>query len=112
MGSHSLRIGGATALFNAVGSIDVVKRFGRWRSSAFQSYLWEGDQHAQGISKAMASHSGKLWAEQRLGVAAAAEHYSDATTGDDTPVELGKRPRPKPQPPQLRHCHELSLIHI
>ena len=77
MGSHSLRIGGATALFNAVGSIDIVKRFGRWKSSAFQGYLWEGDEHARSVSKSMASHGGKLWAEQRLGARAASEHYGD-----------------------------------
>ena len=78
MGTHSLRIGGGTALFNVVGSIEIVKRFGRWRSTAFQGYLWEGDQHAEGMSKAMASHEGKLWAEQRLGAAAAAQHYGDS----------------------------------
>ena len=77
MGSHSLRIGGATALFNATGSIDQVKRFGRWLSSAFQGYLWESDAHAKGVSRAMSQHQAKLWAEHGLGAEAAAQHYGD-----------------------------------
>ena len=77
MGSHSLRIGGATALFHATGSVDVVKRFGRWVSSAFQGYLWESDDHARGVSSAMAKHNAKLWAEHGLGAEAAAAHYGD-----------------------------------
>ena len=32
--SHSLRIGGATALFQATGEIELVERMGRWSSSA------------------------------------------------------------------------------
>ena len=91
MGSHSLRIGGATALFNATGSIDQVKRFGRWLSSAFQGYLWESDEHAKGISRAMSQHQAKLWAEHGLGAEAAAQHYGD-------------RPSSSPVlPPQARH---------
>ena len=31
VGSHSLRIGGATALYNQFKDIELVKRFGRWR---------------------------------------------------------------------------------
>ena len=96
MGYHSLRIGGATALSNAVGSIDIGKRFGRWKASAFQGYLWEGDEHAKGVSKSMASHGGKLWAEQRLGAKAAAEHYGDVkppgAASPTTPAASSKSP--------------------
>ena len=37
--SHSLRIGGATALYQATGEIELVKRRGRWSSDAVQRYL-------------------------------------------------------------------------
>ena len=40
--SHSLRIGGATALYQSTGEIEVVKRMGRWSSSAVQRYLHDG----------------------------------------------------------------------
>ena len=36
--SHSLRIGGASALFQATGEVEVVKRTGRWSSSAVHRY--------------------------------------------------------------------------
>ncbi|CAK9068985.1 unnamed protein product, partial [Durusdinium trenchii] len=40
-GSHSLRIGGATAMYQTTKDLDIVKRFGRWNSDAFHGYLWE-----------------------------------------------------------------------
>ena len=38
-GSHSLRIGGATAMYQTTKDLDIVKRFGRWNSDAFHGYL-------------------------------------------------------------------------
>lgn len=50
--SHSLRIGGATALFQSTGEIELVKRQGRWSSSAVQRYLHDGgDQLAKVLVK-------------------------------------------------------------
>ncbi|ETP51850.1 hypothetical protein F442_03065, partial [Phytophthora nicotianae P10297] len=43
-GSHSLRSGGATALFNAGYDSLAVKRFGRWRSDAVERYTRIGDR--------------------------------------------------------------------
>eukprot|EP00435_Cladocopium_sp_Y103_P071483 s29_g37.t1 len=40
--SHSLRVGGATALFQATSDIELVKRLGRWSSSAVHRYLQDG----------------------------------------------------------------------
>ena len=37
--SHSLRIGGASALYQATGEVELVKRSGRWTSSAVHRYL-------------------------------------------------------------------------
>ena len=41
-GSHSLRIRGATASYDAGRPVKVIKRYGRWASEAFQFYLGEG----------------------------------------------------------------------
>ena len=40
--SHSLRVGGATALYQATADIELVKRMGRWTSSAVHRYLQDG----------------------------------------------------------------------
>ena len=40
--SHSLRIGGATALYQATADIELVKRLGRWTSSSVHRYLEDG----------------------------------------------------------------------
>ena len=57
--SHSLRIGGASALFQATGEIETVKRAGRWTSSAVQRYLWDGGK-TKDYSRRMAEASGLL----------------------------------------------------
>ena len=38
---HSVRRGGATALFNAGIEFPRIMRFGRWHSDAVHAYLWE-----------------------------------------------------------------------
>ena len=53
MGAHSLRFGGATALWAAFGDSALVQRWGRWRSDAFHGYLWEGRDNAKGIVEKM-----------------------------------------------------------
>ena len=53
--SHSLRIGGASALFQATGEVEVVKRTGRWTSSAVQRYLHDSGDVLKGLSKKMAN---------------------------------------------------------
>ena len=46
-GTHSLRIAGATAIYNATdGNKDLAQRVGRWASDAFQAYLWESSEDA------------------------------------------------------------------
>jgi len=39
--THSLRIGGATALFGAGVSFEEVRRFGRWASDCWRRYVYE-----------------------------------------------------------------------
>ena len=53
IGSHSLRFGGATALYAAFGDTAMVQRWGRWASDAFQGYLWEARGNAKGVAEAM-----------------------------------------------------------
>ena len=55
IGSHSLRFGGASALWSAYHDSGLVKRWGRWASDSFHTYLWEDRSGASGIASAMAS---------------------------------------------------------
>ncbi|CAE7339972.1 unnamed protein product, partial [Symbiodinium pilosum] len=41
LGTHSLRFGGASALWAAFGNAALVKRFGRWTSESYQTYIWD-----------------------------------------------------------------------
>ena len=54
VGPHSLRFGGASALWAAYQDTTLVQRWGRWRSQAFQGYLWEAKDNAKGIARDMA----------------------------------------------------------
>ena len=53
--SHSLRIGGASALLHATGQFDLVKRFGRWSSDAVHIYLHDSAEHYEGLAEKMAN---------------------------------------------------------
>eukprot|EP00959_Pyramimonas_sp_CCMP1952_P299368 6261160-Pyramimonas_sp.AAC.1 len=55
LGSHSLRIGGASALYAAFKDTALVQRWGRWSSDAFQGYLWEARGMAEGVASSMAA---------------------------------------------------------
>ena len=52
--THSLRIGGASAIYHATGEIETVKRYGRWTSGAFHRYLWDADEQFTDLSAKMA----------------------------------------------------------
>jgi hypothetical protein len=55
LSSHSLRFGGASALWAAYGDASLVKRWGRWSSESFQTYIWDSRSSSEGVSSAMAS---------------------------------------------------------
>ena len=57
---RSLRIGGACALLHAGFSIELVQRWGRRASSAFQAYLWESSEDARGVAAKMVASRGSL----------------------------------------------------
>ena len=52
--SHSLRIGGASALFQATGEVEIVKRTGRWTSGAVHRYLHDSGDALKGLAQRMA----------------------------------------------------------
>ena len=62
IGTHSLRVGGATALFNAGYDLTMIQRFGRWSSAAFHGYLWDTFGATKGAATAMTRTYGKLHA--------------------------------------------------
>ena len=54
LGSHSLRFGGASALWAASHDSGLVKRWGRWASDCFHMYLCEDRKGASGVAASMA----------------------------------------------------------
>ena len=53
LGTHSLRFGGASALWAQYQDTSLVKRWGRWASDSFQTYIWEARETARGVSQKM-----------------------------------------------------------
>lgn len=67
VGTHSLRIGGASALYNLGWTFGHIQRFGRWRSEAFHGCLRDTFGLHKGASRSMANikldlHAGVLTA--------------------------------------------------
>lgn len=52
-GTHSLRFGGASAIWAAYGDSTMVKRWGRWSSDSFQTYVWDARKSAKGVASKM-----------------------------------------------------------
>ncbi len=69
MGSHSLRIGGATALYHTTDDLERVGCFGRWGWTSFHGYLGESHEHAKGLAGGMASGESKLLRSMKTSVA-------------------------------------------
>ena len=53
-GAHSLRFGGASALWASFQDVAIVRRYGRWASDAFHTYLWDARSNAAGVATRMA----------------------------------------------------------
>ena len=60
IGTHSLRAGGATALYIKGVSVLLIQRFGRWKSASFLRYLRYDVLALEPLSKVMAVDSGML----------------------------------------------------
>ena len=56
IGTHSLRFGGASALWAQYQDTSIVKRWGRWASDSFQTYIWDARESSyKGVSSKMLS---------------------------------------------------------
>jgi len=62
VGTHSLRVGGATALYSLGWSFGRIQRFGRWKSEAFHGYLWDSHGMEGEAAMGMATVKPKLHA--------------------------------------------------
>ena len=60
IGSHSLRAGGATALYVRGISVTLTQRFGRWKSASFLRYLRFGSLALEPLTTSISSASGML----------------------------------------------------
>ena len=58
--THSLRVGGATALHEAGASVDTIKMHGRWASNAYQRYVRLPSAQALNLTARMVKHSGRI----------------------------------------------------
>ena len=64
---HSLRSGGASALYESSGgNTNLVKRMGRWASDCFEGYLWETRTIFRGLAQGMVNSTWDLHAASLL----------------------------------------------
>ena len=97
-GSHSLRIGGATAIYLSTKDLDHVKRFGRWSSDSFHGYLWEAHERQKGLASSMAAAEGQLLAPRK-------------TNAEETPLRrAGGGPQAEDKP-SLGEGHASCVSH-
>ena len=47
-------------MYHAVPDLEKLKRFGRWKSSAFHAYLWEAHEPQKGLAEAMSAQDYQL----------------------------------------------------
>ena len=62
---HSLRAGGATALWHAGFDTFTIQGRGKWRSDAFKSYIWDGREKARDVATRMFAARSSLLATMR-----------------------------------------------
>ena len=60
--THSLRAGGATAMWAAGYSAEEIQRRGRWASQCFRIYIWEGRERAEGVGSRMLKAKASMFA--------------------------------------------------
>lgn len=60
IGTHSLRSGGATAMYHVCPDVQKLRRYGRWNSDSFHLYLWESHEQARGLAQQMAQDDSTL----------------------------------------------------
>ena len=60
--THSLRAGGATAMWAAGYSVEEIQRRGRWASQCFRICIWEGRERAEGVGSRMLKAKASMFA--------------------------------------------------
>jgi hypothetical protein len=68
---HSLRAGGATAMWHAGFDAYAIQGRGRWRSNAYKTYIWDGRERARDVATRVWASRPSLLASLRQRAAAA-----------------------------------------
>ena len=79
-------------MYHAVPDLERLKRFGRWKSSAFHVYLWEAHEPQKGLAEAMSAQ------EFQLTLGSANKQASGSPPGDLWKVRFSGKP-PEEHPP-------------
>lgn len=74
--THSLRIGGATALFCSGVSHEEVRRFGRWASDCWRRYVYESRESTREFARKMAGSTYTMQMSMRDYLAASSSRFS------------------------------------
>ena len=91
IGSHSLRIGGASAMYRQGFDVEAIRRFGRWASDAVHSYLWETHDKQKGLAEKMMADQGPLTITSAGGPAATKTTNAGAAPGQAAPQRRRSR---------------------
>ena len=75
---HNLHIGGACAWYYVFGDVDLIRRYGRWASSALHVYLLEARPATKLVSRGMVRDTQPLMAAKGLGTDATCQGVSFA----------------------------------
>ena len=63
--THSLRAGGATAMWACNYTVEQIQRRGRWASQCFRIYIWEGRESAVGLARNIFNTSVSMFAAMK-----------------------------------------------
>ena len=67
VGTHSLRIGGASSMWHTLKDAEYIQRFGRWNSPAYHRYMWESHEMQKGVARSMATDNSTLHMSREAG---------------------------------------------
>ena len=87
--THSLRAGGATALYTQGVPLDVIQRWGRWKSLTFHQYLWHDATALRHLSEVMVQSSGLIDCLRLMNKTVPKVRFQDTSTMEGKPVTEG-----------------------
>ena len=91
IGNHSLRSGGATAMWRAGYDIEVIKRWGRWKAASPQGYLWDDHRVLATIGQGMLLTKGNTYQFAAQGVTTYDQWASNSGRAGENESRLGQR---------------------